>query len=32
VSFEAARRLGIATVFAFDHHFVEQNLRCLPLS
>jgi predicted nucleic acid-binding protein len=25
VNFEAARRLGITTVFAFDQHFVEQG-------
>lgn len=30
VTFEAARRLGIETVFAFDRHFAEQGFHCLP--
>lgn len=30
ISFEAMRRLGIDTVFAFDEHFVEQGFTCLP--
>lgn len=30
VSFEIARRLGVKSAFAFDRHFVEQGLRCLP--
>ena len=30
VSFELMRRLGIKTVFVFDHHFEEQGFECLP--
>ncbi|MBI5232956.1 MAG: ribbon-helix-helix protein, CopG family [Deltaproteobacteria bacterium] len=30
VSFEAMRRLGIKTVFAFDQHFKEQGFQCMP--
>lgn len=30
VSFEIMRTLGIKTVFAFDPHFTEQGLKCIP--
>lgn len=30
VSFELMRGLGIARVFAFDAHFVQQGFRCIP--
>jgi predicted nucleic acid-binding protein len=30
VSFEIARRLGVSIAFAFDRHFTEQGLQCLP--
>ena len=30
VSFEAMRRLGLGTAFAFDEHFREQGFHCLP--
>lgn len=29
ISFEAARRLGLDAVFAFDQHFTEQGFTCL---
>ncbi|MEK7310967.1 MAG: PIN domain-containing protein [Chloroflexota bacterium] len=29
-SFDAMRRLGITTVFTFDHHFAEQGFACIP--
>lgn len=29
-SFEAMRRLGITSVFAFDRHFAQQGFDCLP--
>lgn len=30
VSFELMRRLGIDTAFAFDTHFTQQGLKCIP--
>ena len=30
ISFEAMRRLGILTAFAFDRHFSEQGFACIP--
>ncbi|MBI5198981.1 MAG: PIN domain-containing protein [Nitrospirae bacterium] len=30
VSFEIIRTLGIKTVFAFDPHFSEQGINCIP--
>jgi predicted nucleic acid-binding protein len=29
-SFQVMRQLGIATVFAFDEHFAEQQFNCIP--
>jgi predicted nucleic acid-binding protein len=29
-SFEAMRRLGLTTAFAFDPHFTEQGFHCIP--
>jgi predicted nucleic acid-binding protein len=29
-SFDAMRRLGIRTAFAFDEHFAEQGFACMP--
>jgi len=30
VSFDTMRRLGLKTVFTFDHHFAEQAFICIP--